>query len=598
MDKYLKISVNTLCESYMVKDCSNQEAIMKLYDAEELSKKKLLTDEGRLLEGEICGMKEEGQPFTPLFQCRNIEMNGRTYICLIRKYIEGTRLSDILEKGHLYSWDEALLIVKQVLIGLLHLHNQAKTVVHNDVTTRNILIGNDEQANDKVYLIGTSHLSYRINGMPTFTTFDLNPWYRAPETFKGIYDEQSDIFSLGVVFYTMLVGKEPWKVELPSDTHVQKVKQLVKKARGNDREVIDELSVSDDKKKILKAMLALDYDYRFKSVDSLLRVLGGADIHEFVTEDKEQPLTDVKTEREKETTLTPVPEVASFCDKIQKRDGGGFADVVGMENVKAMLYKEILFVLENKEKAEKYKLKMLNGALFYGPQGCGKTFIAEKLAQESNLNFMMVKTSDLGSIYIHGTQGKIAELFDEAAKKAPTILCLDEIDGMVPDRSRMLNEGQAGEVNEFLSQLNNCSERGIFVIGTSNRPDRIDPAILRSGRLDKLVYIPMPDYEARKVLFKLQMEGRLCTSDIDCSELAEATEGYVASDINFIVNEVALEAAINDVSISQELLMKQIKQTRKSVSPEEVKVYECLQARMESDRVQSDRKKIGFVSYQ
>ena len=309
-------------------------------------------------------------------------------------------------------------------------------------------------------------------------------------------------------------------------------------------------------------------------------------------------MTDVKTEREKETTLTPVPEVASFCDKIQKRDGGGFADVVGMENVKAMLYKEILFVLENKEKAEKYKLKMLNGALFYGPQGCGKTFIAEKLAQESNLNFMMVKTSDLGSIYIHGTQGKIAELFDEAAKKAPTILCLDEIDGMVPDRSRMLNEGQAGEVNEFLSQLNNCSERGIFVIGTSNRPDRIDPAILRSGRLDKLVYIPMPDYEARKVLFKLQMEGRLCTSDIDCSELAEATEGYVASDINFIVNEVALEAAINDVSISQELLMKQIKQTRKSVSPEEVKVYECLQARMESDRVQSDRKKIGFVSYQ
>jgi len=80
--------------------------------------------------------------------------------------------------------------------------------------------------------------------------------------------------------------------------------------------------------------------------------------------------------------------------------------------------------------------------------------------------------SDLGSIYIHGTQDKIAELFEEAAKKAPAVLCFDELDGMVPDRATVHNEGAAGEVNEFLSQLNNCSERGIFVIGTSNRPEK------------------------------------------------------------------------------------------------------------------------------
>ena len=94
---------------------------------------------------------------------------------------------------------------------------------------------------------------------------------------------------------------------------------------------------------------------------------------------------------------------------------------------------------------------------------------------------------------------------------------------MVPDRSRMDNVGQSGEVNEFLSQLNNCAERGIFVIGTSNRPDRIDPAVLRTGRIDKLIYIPLPDKEARKLLFVFQLRDRWCEETIDCEILADKT---------------------------------------------------------------------------
>lgn len=210
---------------------------------------------------------------------------------------------------------------------------------------------------------------------------------------------------------------------------------------------------------------------------------------------------------------------------------------------------------------------------------------------------MMVKASDLGSIYIHGTQGKIAELFMEAAKKAPTVLCLDELDGMVPDRTRTTNEGQAGEVNEFLSQLNNCADRGIFVIGTSNRPDKIDPAVLRTGRMDKLVYIPVPDKDARRALFTLQLDGRLCEPKIDNEALASLTEGYVASDINFIVNETALEAAMNDQPISQQLLTDNIKRIRKSVTADEMLAYESLRIRMESGRSETERRKIGFATY-
>jgi transitional endoplasmic reticulum ATPase len=265
-----------------------------------------------------------------------------------------------------------------------------------------------------------------------------------------------------------------------------------------------------------------------------------------------------------------------------------------MDSVKSMPYKDVMFVMQNKDKAKKYRLKAPNGALFYGPPGCGKTFIAEKFAEESHLNFMMVKASDLGSIYIHGTQGKIAELFEEAAKMAPTVICFDELDGMVPDRSTIHNEGASGEVNEFLCQLNNCSERGIFVIGTSNRPEKIDPAILRTGRMDKMVYIPMPDVEARKELFKIHLADRYCDDSLDFDELAKHSDGYVASDISYMVNASALEAAMADVPISQELVLAEMRKARRSVTQDDATEYERMRKKFEQQTPRQERRRIGF----
>lgn len=595
VDTFLKASSNNHSESYLLIGTNKAKAIMKLYDAEELSQKKRLIEGGCFLEGNICCQQETRYTLAHTLLCKETEINGRKYIYLIREYIEGKRLSDILGDGKRYTWEEAIPILRQILEGLASLHHRSLAVIHNDVTSRNVLLREDENGNIKVGLIGTGYLSNRINGNPPFSSADLNPWYRAPETFKGIYDEQSDIFSAGVLFYTMQTGIEPWKVDLPIGGNFRIVKESVKKARKKGMDVVDELKVDEQKKMILKAALALDYDNRFQSVDDFLKVLNGEDICQYVNSEQEQSSTVV--EKTEEVAVTTVPREESIEEDIQKQVGGGFADVAGMEEVKNMLYKDILFVLKNKEKADLYRLKTPNGVLFYGPPGCGKTFIAEKFAHESQLNFMMVKASDLGSIYIHGTQGKIAELFTEAAKKAPTILCLDELDGMAPDRTRTTNEGQAGEVNEFLAQLNNCADRGIFVIGTSNRPDKIDPAVLRTGRMDKLVYIPVPDKDARRVLFALQLKGRLCESKIDKEELASLTEGYVASDINFIVNETALEAAMNDKPISQQLLTDNINRIRKSVTADEMLAYEDLRIRMEAGRSESERRKIGFATY-
>lgn len=557
----------------------HNKVLLKLYDVAEIPSKQL-SREGTLIEGDI---RDEmyNDCFIPIHLYDTVSLNGKEYHCLIREYIESKRLSDLLVEGKRYSWDEAIPIIHRVLDGLSCLHRQERAIIHNDVTPRNILLCENEECETKVRIIGTGHLSYRRCGVASFPTDDLNPWYRAPETYMGMYNEQSDQFSAGALLYEMLTGKAPWQTDFPNPPYDAKLcKKMVKKAREAELLFPEELILTDNQQHILRKVLALDYEKRFSDIETFKKGL----IDEVSIVNKTSP---VSIEQE---------NVSPWDEKIKRQTGNGFADVAGMEEVKQIFYKDVLFLLKNKEKVEKYKLKIPNGALLYGPPGCGKTYIAEKFAQESGLNFMIVKASDLGSIYIHGTQGKIAELFSEAEKKAPAVICFDEFDAMVPDRSRMDNVGQSGEVNEFLSQLNNCAERGIFVIGTSNRPDRIDPAVLRTGRIDKLIYVPLPDKEARASLFAFQLKDRCCKDGIDCEILADKTEGYVASDITFIVNETALAAAMKDIPISQELLMDEIGKIRKSVTKEQRSFYESMYAGLQFGRLE-ERRRIGFATY-
>ena len=135
---------------------------------------------------------------------------------------------------------------------------------------------------------------------------------------------------------------------------------------------------------------------------------------------------------------------------LQAKKGNGFADVAGMDDIKNLMQKKIINVLKDPERAKRYELQIPNGMLLYGPPGCGKTFIAEKFAEEAGYNYMFVKSSDLASVYIHGTQEKIGQLFQEARDKAPTIINFDEFDALAPDRSKVEHVGHSGEVNEFL----------------------------------------------------------------------------------------------------------------------------------------------------
>lgn len=554
-------------ESYIVVDEDGVEAIMKL-----------------IVQGCACvefsedmldAMKKD-ITFPGLIRRGSETIDGVDYYYVIREKVHGERLSEILDRGVLYLWDKAVPLVLQIMGALKTLHEMSPSILHNDLTPSNIIINGD-----KATLIGLGHASYRMFGNSRFATKDLNPWYLAPETRRKRFSERTDIFSAGVILYRMLMGIEPWRKAGQEFTSFDKLKEQ------RTRPVLELLdsfwgqSLTMDKKKVLCNMLAPDCDKRFTSVDEAMKAL-----YETITEPDVEEHDGLSEEN--------VEALTEFLEE-DSDEVRGFAGVAGLDNVKSLLSDEVMFVLKDPVKAKQYRLRTPNGMLFYGPPGCGKTFIAEKFAQESNLNFMMIKASDLGSIYIHGTQGKISELFEEASRRTPTVICFDEMDAMVPDRSKINNDGYAGEVNEFLAQLNNCSKKGILVIGTTNRPNMIDPAVLRSGRMDHLIYIPMPDFEARKELFRLYLADRPLAEDVDVDTLANESQGYVASDIELIVNKSALLAAKADEPISHQMILDRISATRRSVSEKDAATYEDMRQQMEQ-KARKQPKKIGFVT--
>jgi transitional endoplasmic reticulum ATPase len=174
-------------------------------------------------------------------------------------------------------------------------------------------------------------------------------------------------------------------------------------------------------------------------------------------------------------------------------------------------------------------------------------------------------------------------MFNEAEKNAPTIIFIDELDAVVPNREGDLHQMHANAVNEFLTQMNECGSRGIFIIGASNRPERIDPAVLRAGRLDKKVYLPPPDFEARKAMFELHLKSRPLDFGIDYDKLAKLTENYVSADIEFLVNEASRKALKEKARISMDILEQTIKTTKPTVSLTELNKYKALKLKMDSD---------------
>lgn len=308
--------------------------------------------------------------------------------------------------------------------------------------------------------------------------------------------------------------------------------------------------------------------------------------------------------RGKETTQPTHKAEAERSEETKREKKGterGFKDVAGMDELKRRVEEGFINVLNNRDCAEAYGIRPPS-LLFYGPAGCGKTFFAEKIAEELNINFMMVNPDDIASTLVHGTQEKIGELFRAAEKKAPTLIFFDEFDAMVPSRSNDDRHYQNGEVNEFLCMLNNAADRGVYVLAATNHPERIDRAVLRTGRIDELIYVDMPDAAARQSLFRLSLSKKPVAEDIDYEKLAELTKGYNCSDITYIVQTASrkmFNASIADKEnpykkITQNLLEDAIAHRSPSVNSRDLSEFERIRSELSPKDEHRQRATIGF----
>lgn len=602
------IKENPYAESYRVEDESGNPYFMKVYRLKNTPEK--LISDGEVAEiaysrqlnhKNIVSYVEDGVYNDDAGECHY----------LVATYFSGELLSELLQRkrGKKLSKTVATRIFIEMLEGLQYLHELPGVMLHNDINPTNVMLS--RKTGGTAELIDMGHMSPCFMGNAPFDLADLDPRYASGQSFLGKYDERNDIFAATGVFYTMLTGKAPWGVEFTPEMPRKAKIKLVQKARSEQGEInVDD--INDAKlRDIIRTGLALGYNDRYGTVEELLADLVEDDDSSIAREVQSKLATRHKRAGEDDDALASIDSdswnsdsgsdtasrhaVETSADVEIKRGGGnGFADIAGMDDLKEMLHKRVILILKDKELAQKYKLTPPNGMLLYGPPGCGKSFFAEKFAEETGFNFILVKASDLGSIYVHGSQGKIADLFKKAEQNAPTVLCFDEFDAFVPNRSSDNTGNQAGEVNEFLSQLNNCSKRGIFVIATSNRPDKVDPAVLRTGRIDKQVYVPMPDLTARRLMFELYLKDRPC-EDIDSEALARLADGYVASDIAYVVNEAATIAAFNREKITQELMARTIEGIKPSISSDLLKEYEEMRDKMEGINRSNALPKVGYV---
>ena len=426
---------------------------------------------------------------------------------------------------------------------------------------------------------------------------DRDLYYLSPEALNKQYDARSDIFAATAIFYLLLSGKLPWEGCCDCVSSLRQKLIMLKLQRKP--ATLDLQTIPEALRLIVQKGLAIDSSERYDTAESAIKDLEAIDPAHVVSaaehespsaaepdsphqDNKRQPMTSYSGRGEEKCTFV-----------FRKGSGGGFKDIAGMNELKHILSDDVLFVIRNQEVAQRYRINPLNGILLYGPPGCGKTYLAEKFAEEAGTNYILVKASDLGSTYIHGTQERIAQLFKQAKKYAPAVICLDEFDAMAPDRSSRAGEQTANEVNEFLSCLNNCSHDGIFVIAMTNRPDKVDPAVLRSGRFDKMIYVPLPDKDTRKQIFAIHMQGRPYDANtLDMDKLSELSDGYVSSDISLIVNNAARKAAHANQLITEELLEESIHHTEPSVKADMVKYYNQIHLQMEHGR--DARPVIGF----
>ena len=521
-------------ESYTVYGGDDMLYFMKVYDMASTPKSQLL--EGKEVP-EIVFCKElneeKNDNVIRFVDNGGVRKGDREYHYLVTEFYPGMLLNESLEKDGVFDVDDAVQITLCVLNGLSYMHSKA--LLHNDIRPSNIMLKELDDGMLSPTIIDLGHVSYMVLGRPNFMMGDLAPFFRAPETYRGIFTPKSDVFSVGALLYYLIFGKAPWEVDL-SDCGGDKnqIKAKVKEARKEELLLdTDQVHLPDFLKEILRKSLSLRAVSRFASAADFFNVL----LDRLMPDDIDLPTNE------------------QLEEEFRKGSGNGFDQVAGRDELKEQLRKEVIFALQNPAKAKLYQLLPVNGILLYGPPGCGKSLVAKSFAEELGYNYTVLDASEFGNIYQPGVVDNLQRVFDAGTVKAPFILIVDEIEYLTPAPS---DDNITKERVAALSMMANCSEKGILIVATSNQPEMVDPFLMRPGCIDRVFFVSQPDFEARKDIFKKHLGTRPCDT-IDYDELARLSDDFVAGDITEAVNEAAMTAAYMDVPISQKILVDVLK---------------------------------------
>jgi len=576
---FIKQGINA--ETYRVKGNDGRLYFLKLFQNTKLHRT-AFDNENNLLEIEL--LKSIEHPNIVSYKdSGELIYEGKKFGFLVLDFIAGETIAERIVREPTFLQYDIKEIASEILEGLGYLHQLADPIIHNEITLQNVMLdlsGDIPQA--KIIDFGYARSFHQSS--KSFSKEGLNLNYLASECFNNLYSPQSDLYAVGVLIYQILFGLPPWFKEVSKyKAERTKAEDVILEERkkplifpGDSNTIME---VEESLLKVLKKALQHDPERRFQSALEFKQALNG-----------EIVLDDIDQFQKAKTDERPGKKI-----HVAKAKGIGFAAVAGMEELKEQLRLDVIDALHNPEEYKKYGITIPNGMLLYGPPGCGKTFFAKNLAVEVGFNFMLITPSFLKSKWINETQENIANMFAEAEKNAPTIIFIDEINELLPNRNSDSHEMSKSAVNEMLAQMDRTGEKGIFIIGATNYPNLIDPAMLRAGRLDKKFYLPPPDLEARRQMFEMYLKGRPLDFGINYGELARITENFVSADIELLVNDTARIALKTKKRIAMNLLEEVIGRSKPSVSLEELKKYLEAHIRMEGSKgSESDERKIGF----
>jgi len=245
-------------------------------------------------------------------------------------------------------------------------------------------------------------------------------------------------------------------------------------------------------------------------------------------------------------------------------------DIGGLDEVKQQLRESVEWPLKNPKLFENMGIKPPKGVLLYGPPGCGKTLLAKAVATESEANFISIKGPEVFSKWVGESERAIREIFRKARMAAPAVVFFDEIDALVPPRGARFGDSGVSErvISQLLTELDGIETlENVVVLAATNRPDMVDPAVLRPGRFDRLIYVPPPDEKTRLQIFKIHTRNMPLDEDVSLERLAAITEGYTGADIAAICREAAMNAIRRNPETGGKVKMEDFRKVMETIKP-------------------------------